>query len=145
MLNRQWSLSMKEITLIDYSTLDDWTDKFRQHAELSQANFFFFSTCSGKPLDLSLWYPFSVDSSCTTNRPRPVNGSDVWNFLSDIFTTRSSYMTKPSVVSESGVKRRRRMHVLVDHWPSSALVLQCWFGVSLPLMSNWFIQSEHIY
>ena len=49
---------------------------------------------------LSLFLLFS-----TTKRPRADNTSAICNFLSyHIFSIRSSYITKPSVVSESGVK-----------------------------------------
>lgn len=43
-------------------------------------------------------------SSSTTEKTRADNTSAIWNFLSDIFLIRSSYITRPSVVIESGVK-----------------------------------------
>ena len=46
-------------------------------------------------------------SFSTTERPRAGNTSAICNYLSNIFSIRSSYMKKLSVVSESGVKMVR--------------------------------------
>ena len=116
-----------------------------EHGEsVAEVLFFSSSRGSGKPLNpvavvglsmiasavrlisaiSSYFSPALLFSLSTTKRLD--NFSAICIFLSDIFLIRSIYVTKPSVVSESGVELvRKRCSELFGYSPSWSLAVDC--------------------